>query len=281
MIGRRIVTSGLVLLSLTFWAAAQTKVVPIVSLTTVETGGRSSINSGNLLGGVENGRWLDAKTTFGKVESSQKYSLFDFEKGMQGEFLLGEIETGSIGCPETYSVYPRLAAAADLALGANAGWPILPRRAKAVSLPNAAYKKVVADFLKLHGLRKSPAKLEQAFRVDLDGDGVDEVVLAAGHYIGDSNEAKIGSYTFLLVRKITGKKARTLFVGGTILKTEHDYYEADYEVSGFADLNGDGQMEIIVHLGGYEESGTKVFEMKAGKWLEIKALAYFCGLGSG
>jgi hypothetical protein len=158
----------------------------------------------------------------------------------------------------------------------------MPRRAKAVGLSDPADQKTVADFLKLRGLRKSPANLGQAFEVDLDGDGTAETVLSAGHYIGEGGETEpeIGTYSFLLVRKTTGGKARTMFVGGNLIASRRDYYDGDYEVSGFADLNGDGKMEIIANVGGYEENGAKVFELKAGKWAEVKALAYFCGLGT-
>jgi hypothetical protein len=279
----KILAAILSLIWLSLAADAQKAVVPIVSLTTLESGGSSSIIDANLLGGVENGRWLDAKTAFGKLKAGQRYSLFDFQNGAQGEFLLGEFETGGISCSKTFFLKPNLkAVAADFAVGANAGWEVMPRRAKAVSPARAADRKAVADFLKLRGLRKSPATVEQAFEIDLDGDGTDETVLSAGHYIGEGGETEpeIGTYSFLLVRKTIGGKARTLFVGGNLIANKRDYYDGDYEVSGFADLNGDGKMEIIANVGGYEENGKKVFELKAGKWREVEALAYFCGLGT-
>ena len=260
-------------------AAAQKRVVPIVYLTTVESGGSVEINDGNLLGGLENGQYLDAKTTFARLKGDEKYSLFNFADGKKGVFSLGEIRKGGIMCPENYFVSPKLNVSADFAVGANARWEVVTRQPKAVSAKNAKYKKAVADVLRLRGLAKSPVKIEKAYRVDLDGDGVDEVLLAASHYIAATGEeAKAGSYSFLMIQKTVGGKVRNLFVGGNFVKKSSGYFDGDYWLLGVADLNGDRQMEIFVQVAGYEENWLKVYQLKAGKPSEIKALSNYCGL---
>ena len=276
---RRIFTISLILLSFTAFAGAQKAVVPIVYLTTVETGGKAYINDGSLLGGIENGKYLDAKTTFARLKGGEKYSLFSFADGKKGVFSLGEVEKAGIMCPENFSLSPKLEASADFAVGANAGWEVVARKPKEISAKNAKYKKAVAEILRLRGMAKSPAKVDSAYRVDLDGDGVDEVLLAASHYIADTGEgAKPGSYTFLMIQKTVGGKVRNLLVGGDFVKKTSGYFEGDYWLLGVADLNGDGKTEIFVHVAGYEENGLKVYELKSGKPTEIKALAYHCGL---
>lgn len=277
---KRIFVTSLILLSLTVFSTAQTAVVPIFSLSPQKAeDGTSYINYGNLLGGVENGKFLNAKTTFEKLKGGEKFSLFDISNASKDAFSLGEIKPGDDVCSETYYVSPEINASADWAIGANADWKIVPRQPKEASLTDANYKKAVAEILKLKGLAKSPAKIKQAFRVDLDGDGREEVlILANSVIIGKNLDTKPGSYSFLLVGKIVGGKVRNLLVGGSFLKTANDYFDGEYSLSGIADLNGDGTMEFIVDVSGYEENWTHVYEMKAGKPSEIKALYYYCGV---
>ena len=209
----------------------------------------------------------------------EKFSLFEFTIGKKGNFSLGEIKDDSGACPENYYVEPQIETVANLAVGTNADWQIIPRQPKRVSLTDATNKKAVADVLRLRKLPKSPVKIKEAFRVDLDGDGVDEVVLVANHYAEDSNQnAKIGSYSFVMIRKTTRGKTQNQFIGGTFYTKTNDYYDGEYRLSEIADLNGDGKMEIIVETYGYEENWLKVFEIKAGKPSEIKILSYYCGV---
>ncbi len=273
----QIFRASLILLSFSVFSAAQNSIVPIVSLSINDSDSTSSY--GNLLGGVENGKWLNAKTTFGKLKGDEKFSLFNFESGKKGEFSLGAIKESPGVCPEIYEVEPQINTAANFAVGANANWEILPRPIKALSLTEESYKKAVADVLRLRGLPKSPAKIKQAVQVDLDGDGKSEVLLVANHYAEDASlNAKVGNYSFLIIRKTIGGKTQNIFVGGNFLKKKSDYYDGEYELSGIADLNGDGKMEILVEIAGYEENWLKIYEMKAGKPSEIKALSYYCGV---
>jgi hypothetical protein len=274
----RIIGISLILLSLSIFIAAQNKVVPIVSLSAEESNESRVTDYGNLLGGVENGKWLDAKTTFGKLKGDEKYSLFRFTTGKKGLFSLGEIKDGSGACPENYFVQPELTVSANLAIGTNADWMIVPRQPKSASLTDASYKKAVATVLRLRGL-KSPVKIKKAYRIDLDGDGREEVILVAHYFAEDASQnAKVGNYSFVLIQKRASGKTQNLLVGGTFLRKKDDYYEGEYFLSGIADLNGDGKMELLVDVSGYEENWTKVYEMKAGKPAEIKALSYYCGV---
>ena len=272
----------LTVLSLLIFAvniSAQKSVVPIVSLSYDETREELVTDYGKLLGGVENGKFLNAKTTVGKLKGETKFSLFNFKSGRKGEFSLGAIKNDGGACPENFYVQPGINIAADFAVGTNANWEILPRQAKNVSLTDADYKKAVADVLRLRGLSKSPVKIKQAVQVDLDGDGKPEVLLVAHHYAEDAlRNAKTGNYSFLIIRKTVGTKIQNILVGGSFYRKQTDYFDGEYSLSGIADLNGDGKMEFIIDISGYEENWTKVFEMKAGKPTEIKALSYYCGV---
>jgi hypothetical protein len=270
----------LLVFSILFFAgavAAQKTVVPIVRLTFNESDSKSGW--GSLLGGVENGKYLDAKTTFRKMGKNDEFSLFSFKTGEKGKFSLGAIKAGPDACPETFYTESELGVPADFAVGANADWKILPRSVQTASLTDANYKNAVAAVLRVRGLAKSPVKIEQAVRVDLDGDGAEEVLLTAEHYAEDASQnAKPGNYSVLMMRQITGGKVRNILVGGNFLTKKNVYYAGEYSIAGIADLNGDGKMEVLVVISGYEEDWVRVFEIKGGKMMEIKALSYYCGV---
>ncbi len=113
----QVIVISLVILSFNMLAMAQKTVVPIVSLAKNESDTVPKVSYGNLIGGVENGKFLDAKTTFGKLKDDQKYSLFDFTIGKKGNFSLGEIKEGPGVCEENYYVEPQIEASATLAVG--------------------------------------------------------------------------------------------------------------------------------------------------------------------
>jgi hypothetical protein len=276
----QIIVISLVLSSFSFIVAAQKRIVPIVYFNEDRgENGNPLITHGNLLGGVENGKYLDAKTTFGKLKGVETYSLLNFESGKKGEYVLGKFNGDSIMCPDNYYIQPQLKVAANFALGANADWNVFPRQPKKTSITNAAYKKSVADVLRLHGLLKSPATIEKATRIDLDGDGREEVIIEANYTAEDSNQfATIGTYSLIIIRKITGGKVQNLFVGGFFLTHKDQEFDGDYSLSGIADLNGDGKLELFVEVAGYEENWLNIYEMKAGKAVEITDLSYYCGL---
>src|SRR5687768_620362 len=84
--------------------SAQKKVVPIFS-------------DSNLLGGVENGRWLDAKTTVSKLKGDEKLSLFYFGTGQKGEMPSGKLTECADVCSENYCIGRETEIAADLSIG--------------------------------------------------------------------------------------------------------------------------------------------------------------------
>ena len=246
--------------------AAQTKVVPIIE---VQTGG--------LLGGVENGRYLDAKTTFGRLNGEGKYSLYGIG-GRTGE-MTATIEAPDEPCDEFYFAKSRLEGQKGIALGAARNWNPVPRTPKTVNLNNKTYLDVVTAILRRQGLSNAKAKIEQAVKVDLDGDGTEEVVLTASSYGGKiAPNAKAGDYSLLLVRKIVAGKVKNIMIAEEYVKKNVDFgAPSRFEISAIADLNGDGKMEIVQYGEYYEGSGARVYEI-TDKLVEIKELQTACGV---
>ena len=136
-----------------------------------------------------------------------------------------------------------------IALGAE--WNALPRRARLTSTDQPVYIKAVAEFLEARGLKEPKVKITQIVRVDLDGDGEEEVLISGTNYFGKdgrlSRTIPAGSYSFVLLRRLVQNSVQTQLIEGEFYpdtKTEAD--PGAYKISAVLDLDGDGKMEVIV-----------------------------------
>lgn len=274
---KKILSLSLVLLSLAVSSAAQSRVVPIVEMRVA-----------GLLGGVENGKFLDAKTTAEKLAAEQRYTIFP--PGGKTESLLlkkpineADVCDGFFGIDyegiESDARYKNL----GVALGAGFGWKPQPRAVKRIALDNAAYVKIMNDFLRTKRIRTPLAKLNRAFSVDLDGDGRDEIVLAAtrvDRYFQPRPKRKTyDAYSVVLIRKSVGGKMRNIVVDGSFdPQTDAIYDGYVYDISSFVDLNGDGRMEIIEYGEYYEGSGISVFQLVGNKAVSVDVLGAGCSV---
>jgi hypothetical protein len=250
-------------------AAQTTEIVPILEM-----------KVGGLLGGVQNGKFVDAKTTFARLKGKRSYTIYD-AKGKAGEFT-AEVEapTPNEPCEDFYYFKNDEREKASGIAVANPNWNLSPRAAQSIDLNNTTYVKAASDALRTKGIVNNAPKIRQAFRVDLDGDGQEEVVLTATSY--DENiqpSAKRGDYSFVLLRKVVGGKVQNQIVKGDfVLKNIKFGAPSKYEISSIADLNGDGKLEIIVYGAYYEGNWIEAFEMKGNKPAAIKTLNVGCGV---
>jgi hypothetical protein len=271
------IISFFILLILAGTSAAQTKVVPIIDM-----------KMGGLLGGVENGKFLDAKSTAEKLSGELNYTLY-LLGGRRENLLLGKPTNSSEICEDFFALEMDGDAEArhkkgGVALGSGFRWNPQPRAVTPIALNNAAYKKIMNDFLRTKRITTPVAKLDQAFRVDLDGDGREEVVLTATRVIrnfepGRERKRVYDAYSVVLIRKIVNGRTRNIVVEGEFSPKSDVFYDGyTYEVSSVADLNGDGKMEILMHGEYYEGSNTAVLELNGGKVSNIEGLGAGCGI---
>jgi len=272
---KRILRIGLILLSFAASLAAQTKIVPIVDM-----------KIGGLLGGVQNGEFFDAKTTVEKLSAEQNYTLY-LPVGKSENLLLKKPANSQDVCEDFFALdYSQLAdnrhEKGGVALGDGFRWNPQPRAAKLIDLNSPEYKKIMSGFLRTKRITFPLSKLTQAMRVDLDGDGQEEVILTASRVISYEDRkpnARNDEYSVVLVRKIVGGKPQTIVVGGEFYpKSDAEYDGFTYAVPSVADLNGDGKMEIILHGEYYEGSSTQVFEIVGGKATRVDVLSADCGV---
>lgn len=252
--------------------SAQETVVPILDF-----------KIGGLIGGVQNGKYIDALQTAAKINGKTGYMVYDFSgiKPNSRLFPLAISKEDDI-CPDFIGIQSQEEKPFNLAVGAKARWKVMPRIPQKLNKNDAVYKKVVADFLKTKGFVKPLIKIEQAFSIDLEGDGQNEIILTATRaltYNTKKEGAVYDEYSFILLRKTVGGKVKNIMLAGEFYpKNKFEYDGYTFEISSLADLNGDGKLEIGVYSRYYEGHAMSVYEMKAGSPALIDMLGAGCGI---
>jgi hypothetical protein len=127
----------------------------------------------------------------------------------------------------------------------------------------------VRDFLKTKGIEQPQVKIDNIIRVDLDGDGEEEVLISATNYLSKDNRVPMrspaASYSMVLLRRVVNGKVETQLVEGEFhpkaYVRKEDSFDAPnaFKVIAVLDLDGDGKMEIVVGSHYYEGEATTIY----------------------
>ncbi len=244
---------------------------PVVDFVIVE------MKLGAVLGGISNGEFVDVKTTMSRQWKSESLALYGLYAGLnEGEMSVTKIEEPDDHCPEYYSVKTENKAVLGVALSSGARWNAMPRLPKKIGVKSRVYKKIVKKFLIGKGIRKPKVKIQEIYRVDLEGDGQSEVIIRATNNKRFGASESVGDYSFVIVRKIVGKTVKNILLTGDFSKKRVEFSAPNrHEVSGILDLDGDGKMEIVVFGEYYEGSWVEAYQIKGAK--AHKILQTGCG----
>ncbi len=253
----------------TIQVSSQGPIVPIVEL-----------KFRGLLGGVQNGKWIAPVRVAPTTKSETEFVLVGWNGVEEGGVTSGKKGEQEDVCQDFTRFEFELEQDHGVAIGTAAKWNPVPRVPKAIGLDNAAYKSLVTKFLRKKGIVRPVVRIKEAFRVDLEGDGIEEVILSATYYKnGLSSSAAVGDYSFVIVRKSVGKVVTDhLLEGDFVLKRVTFGAPTENHISAIADLNGDGTMEIVLYGFYYEGDFASAFEMKNGKPVKIKEFEIGCGV---
>lgn len=145
----------------------------------------------------------------------------------------------------------------------NAGPNAQPRLPRAQNLNRKSYQRAVAALLRAQGLNVARAKLTQLLRVDLNGDGTEEVLIVAQSRpdYGHTPQEKRGDYSIIALRYVDNGVVKTAILDSSISKKDVGFSAPGYfEVMSCVDVDGDGKMEIIGANGYYEGNGFEVWQ---------------------
>jgi len=158
------------------------------------------------------------------------------------------------------------------ALAVCTDWNALPRKPKIQSTAQKVYQDAVRDVLNRNGIPGARVNITQLIRVDLEGDGREEVLLSAttprdGYPQPDSHS---GDYSVVILRKIVDGNVSTQILEGEFYPNPVSFNAPNlYAVSAILDLDGDGAMEVAVSHRHYEGFGMDIFAMRGPRAVRV------------
>ncbi|HEX2404743.1 MAG TPA: hypothetical protein VHM29_08575, partial [Acidimicrobiia bacterium] len=104
--------------------------------------------------------------------------------------------------------------------------------------------------------------MKQILQVDLEGDGVNEILVVAED-VSEGLIAQEGDYSISFVRRTIAGDVQTDILGESVIVTADNPLVNSFSVGAVADLNGDARMEIALTAAYYEGIVVEVWEYGA------------------
>jgi len=173
------------------------------------------VQSGYLFGAISDGKWIKADETAKSIGDETTYRVYGLTQALGDA--KGDKPKPAQDCGETLAV--TLSSKPEKGVIALAApWNALPRKPQASYTTQQVYSDAVRDFLKTKGIEQPKVKIENILRVDLDGDGEDEVLISATNYFSKDDRVPMrspaGSYSMVLLRRVVAGKVETQLVDG-------------------------------------------------------------------
>lgn len=168
-------------------------------------------------------------------------------------------------------------------LAVQADWPLVPHSVADFTGQLDAYIDAVTALLAGQGLVVDSAHINQLVRTDLEGDGVDEVIVVAteGNRTDIYTPATDQPFELVILRKLVEGEVQTaileLRLPDVIVGDDGFPFLNEFEVVAVIDANGDGKMEIALRGGYYEGSWLDLWEYVNDDLGPVAVLSIGCG----
>ena len=247
----------------------------------IYVGNHYSTQSMAFLGGFSEGTWLipeESSSHFNFFHTLNTYSL----DGLQGSKTVTNFvkDIGPVVHCTHELFWVRVASELPpFAVGLSGFEPQPASGAiETLSPENETYRQFVSEYLVKEGVPTPNVQIARIIRVDLENDGVDEVLIEATYFTEESGHSvSHGEYSLILLRKLSGSTVLTQLVVGDI------YYEDvvsafphTYFLQALIDVNGNGKTELFVGIKRWEGDGTILYELQENTLVEV--LRMFCHL---
>jgi hypothetical protein len=222
-------------------------------------------DTGWLLGGSHAGKWLDGPTTAQLLRGQERYRLYSFTRavGMAVGSKPAPLDFGPCETTSEVALAPSPVVSETIAVGGS--WEALPRVIAEADPLALVYEQAIVDLLKTHGITATEANVTRVVQVDLEGDGTDEAIILASRNIpveGSIASVTAGDYSLVVLRKVVNGTMQTIsIIADYYPETQTFAAPYEYKLLGLLDLNGDGQLEIIIHGAYYEGAATEAFSI--------------------
>jgi len=163
----------------------------------------------------------------------------------------------------------------------SAPWELVPHVVEEIE-DNGTYAGFAAQLLAARGLNVAEPEVKQLIRADLEGDGVNEVIVVAEHLEdGLSPLASSGDYSIAFMRKVVDGEVQTAILGEAVITDPGTPDDPELNlalaIGAVADLSGDGKMEVVVSTAYYEGLSVEVWEYFNDDFGMIPAVTAGCG----
>ena len=165
------------------------------------------------------------------------------------------------------------------ALAIQTDLAVRPYPVEMLDPPAAEYVQATSELLEGRAARVPVINLTQVIRTDLEGDGVDEVIISASTIPDDLISTQVGDYSIVFLRKVIEGEIHTAILGESIVNDLEDMLQnlVVFEVAAVADLNGDGKMEIVVNGTVWEGAFLQAWEYVNDDLGPVDVLSCGCG----
>jgi len=242
------------------------------------------VQSGYLFGAISDGKWIKADETATLIGAETTYRVYGLTEAL-GEAKGGKPTAQPEGdvC-ETWAVMlsPK---PEEGVIAIAATWNALPRTPKVIDPKQKPYVDAVGDFLKTKNIAQPKVKIDEILRVDLDGDGEEEVLISASNYFSKEGRVPMrspaGSYSMVLLRRLVAGKVKTQLVAGEFhpkaYVSDEGSFDAPsiYKVIATVDLDGDGKLEVVIDSNYYEGEKITIYRCNPKKAETLLSVA--CG----
>lgn len=237
------------------------------------------VETGYFFGATSDGKWIKAEQAAKSISDGTSYRIYSLTEQV-GEANGTKPKSIEEPCPDTMAV-SLSSKPKDGVIALAASWNALPRKARIADVTQQVYVEAVRDFLRGRGIKDPKVKIKKILRVDLDGDGEDEVLLNATNYFSEDESvptgAPLGSYSVVLLRRVVAGKVQTQVVAGEVHPDAKHFNAPNYyDVPAVLDLNGDGKLEVVVHSEYYEGGSTTIYQCDPAKITPLLEVA--CGV---
>ena len=158
-------------------------------------------------------------------------------------------------------------------LAVTADWPLQPREVRPIGEDDPEYATIGAELMS-DVATGADGQVVQAVRVDLDGDGIEEV-LVTYERITDTAIGAGGDFSLVYLRAPAADgSVENLVVEKYVQEAQEDLVSpyptvGRYTVAAVADLNGDGVMEFATRYQFFESGGMVLYEFSGDTPTEI------------
>lgn len=237
-----------------------------------------------VLGGGLDGKLVDSKSITPLMTHKQEYSLTTLKGVTDVAVSIGRPQESVNGEGDCEGMFQQELTLGPKQLGDYLVAVLGDRKevssfspSKIEQLPNTGeeFLKIVDEYLRETGLEDPKVVIKQVLRSDLDGDGETELLINA---INTERELmRKGEYSVVLLHKKIDGETQTFEIASEITMEDSDELSALWEntIAGLLDLDGDGEMEIVLYGAFYLGDGWQVIHLQDGQVAETLT----CGCG--